>query len=105
MSKTSFIRAAGVALLALAGAGSVAQAQVTFATGRQGGSQYPVSVALSQIMEKAPGVGSVTLVPGGGAANIVAVDIGKADLGLTLSNSARDGLVGKPPYRGFLIPN
>jgi TRAP transporter TAXI family solute receptor len=99
MSKTSFIRAAGVALLALAGAGSVAQAQVTFATGRQGGSQYPVSVALSQIMEKAPGVGSVTLVPGGGAANIVAVDIGKADLGITLSNSARDGLVGKPPYK------
>jgi hypothetical protein len=72
---------------------------VTFATGRQGGSQYPVSVALSQIMEKAPGVGSVTLVPGGGAANIVAVDIGKADLGITLSNSARDGLVGKPPYK------
>lgn len=99
MSKTSFIRAAGVALLALAGAGSIAQAQVTFATGRQGGSQYPVSVALSQIMEKAPGVGSVTLVPGGGAANIVAVDIGKADLGITLSNSARDGLLGKPPYK------
>ena len=99
MSRTSFIRAAGVALLALAGAGSIAQAQVTFATGRQGGSQYPVSVALSQIMEKAPGVGSVTLVPGGGAANIVAVDIGKADLGITLSNSARDGLLGKPPYK------
>lgn len=99
MSKTSFIRAAGMALLALAGAGSFAQAQVTFATGRQGGSQYPVSVALSQIMEKAPGVGSVTLVPGGGAANIVAVDIGKADLGITLSNSARDGLLGKPPYK------
>ncbi|MDP2354589.1 MAG: TAXI family TRAP transporter solute-binding subunit [Beijerinckiaceae bacterium] len=99
MSKTSFIRAVGVALLALAGVGSVAQAQVTFATGRQGGSQYPVSVALSQILEKAPGVGSVTLVPGGGAANIVAVDIGKADLGITLSNSARDGLMGKPPYK------
>jgi len=99
MSKFSFMRAAGVAILALAGVASAAQAQVTFATGRQGGSQYPVSVALSQIMDKAPGVGSVTLVPGGGAANIVAVDIGKADLGITLSSSARDGLMGKPPYK------
>lgn len=98
MSKTGLIRAAGVALLALAGV-AAAQAQVTFATGRQGGSQYPVSVALSQIMDKAPGVGSVTLVPGGGAANIVAVDMGKAHLGITLSSSARDGLVGKPPYK------
>ncbi|MFN3891093.1 MAG: TAXI family TRAP transporter solute-binding subunit [Beijerinckiaceae bacterium] len=99
MAKLGVIRAAGVAALALAGIASAAQAQVTFATGRQGGSQYPVSVALAQIMEKAPGIGSVTLVPGGGAANIVAVDVGKADLGITLSNSARDGLVGKPPYK------
>lgn len=99
MANLGFIRAAGIAALALAGAASAAQAQVTFATGRQGGSQYPVSVALSQIMDKAPGVGSVTLVPGGGAANIVAVDIGKAELGITLSNSARDGLLGKPPYK------
>lgn len=99
MSGFGYIRAAGLALLAAAGVASAAQAQVTFATGRQGGSQYPVSVALSQILDKAPGVGSVTLVPGGGAANIVAVNIGKADLGITLSSSARDGLVGKPPYK------
>lgn len=99
MSGFGFIRAAGFALLAATGFASAAQAQVTFATGRQGGSQYPVSVALSQILDKAPGVGSVTLVPGGGAANIVAVDIGKADLGITLSSSARDGLMGKPPYK------
>lgn len=99
MPGLGFIRAAGLAALAAAGIASAAQAQVTFATGRQGGSQYPVSVALSQIMDKAPGIGSVTLVPGGGAANIVAVNMGKADLGITLSSSARDGLMGKPPYK------
>lgn len=76
-----------------------ASADMNFATGRQGGSQYPVSVALSQVLEKAPGVGTVSLIPGGGAANIVAVDMGQADLGITLSNSARDGLVGAPPYK------
>ena len=76
-----------------------ASADMKFATGRQGGSQYPVSVALSQIMEKVPGVGTVTLTPGGGAANIVAVDQGLAQLGITLSVSARDGMEGKPPYK------
>lgn len=97
--RTSVWRMAAAGFAGLAALAGAAHAQVTFATGRQGGSQYPVSVALSQILDKAPGVGSVTLVPGGGAANIVAVDTGKAELGITLSNSARDGLLGKPPYK------
>lgn len=97
--RAGFHRVVAAGFAAIMGLASAAQAQVTFATGRQGGSQYPVSVALSQILDKAPGVGSVTLVPGGGAANIVAVDTGKAELGITLSNSARDGLEGKPPYK------
>jgi TRAP transporter TAXI family solute receptor len=78
---------------------TAASADMKFATGRQGGSQYPVSVALSQIMEKVPGIGSVTLTPGGGASNIVAVDKGLAELGITLSVSARAGMEGKPPYK------
>jgi len=76
-----------------------AAADLTFSTGRQGGSQYPVTVALAQIIEKAPGFGRVTLKPGGGASNIVAVDSGKADLAITLSISARDGLLGRKPYK------
>lgn len=91
--------AAALALAFSALAAQPAAADMNFATGRQGGSQYPVSVALSQILQKAPGVGTVSLVPGGGAANIVAVDGGQAHLGITLSNSARDGLVGNPPYK------
>jgi TRAP transporter TAXI family solute receptor len=87
--------------LALAGVlcASAAHADMGFATGRQGGSQYPVSVALAQILEKVPGIGSVTLTPGGGASNIVAVDTGQSDMGITLSLSARDGIDGKPPYK------
>ncbi len=96
----SKVRACGVLVAASCGlfAGS-ALADMSFSTGRQGGSQYPVSVSLSQILEKAPGVGTVTLVPGGGAANIVAVDSGLSELGITLSSSAVDGLQGKPPYK------
>lgn len=81
---------------------ATASADMKFATGRQGGSQYPVSVALTQIVEEVKGVGSVTLTPGGGAANIVAVNNGLADLGITLSVSARDGMDAKPPYKSKL---
>lgn len=86
------------AAVTLAFAASAA-ADIGFSTGRQGGSQYPVSVAIAQILEKVPGVGSVTLVPGGGAANIVAVDQGKSEIAITLSMSAVDGLKGQPPYK------
>jgi uncharacterized protein len=92
-------RVLGFAVVFTALFATAASADMKFATGRQGGSQYPVSVALSQIMEKVPGVGSVTLTPGGGASNIVAVNNGLADLGITLSVSARDGMDGKPPYK------
>jgi TRAP transporter TAXI family solute receptor len=87
------------AAAALLGLTLPAAADMSFSTGRQGGSQYPVSVALAQVLEKVPGIGTVSLIPGGGAANIVAVDQGLAHLGITLSNSARDGLVGNPPYK------
>lgn len=71
---------------------------LTFATGRQGGSQYPISVALAQIIEETPSVGTVTLTPGGGAANVAAVHEAQAELGITLSMSAVDGYQGEPPY-------
>lgn len=79
-----------------------AEQPLTFATGRQGGSQYPISVALAQIMETTPSIGTVTLTPGGGAANVVAVNEGQAELGITLSMSAVDGYDGEPPYEGPL---
>jgi TRAP transporter TAXI family solute receptor len=92
----------GPAVLVVTGAlvATPALADMSFSTGRQGGSQYPVSVALTQVLEKVPGIGTVSLVPGGGAANIVAVDSGQSELGITLSSSAVDGLLGKPPYKG-----
>lgn len=72
---------------------------VSFATGRQGGSQYPISVALAQVIEQGTPLEKVTLTPGGGAANVAAVDQGQSQLGITLSMSAVDGYQGKPPYK------
>lgn len=93
------IRSCAIALAAATSLASAAHAEMGFATGRQGGSQYPVSVALAQIMQKVPGVGTVTLMPGGGASNIVAVNNGQSEMGITLSVSAYDGIKAKPPYK------
>ena len=83
---------------AAAAGDSGATRDLTFATGRQGGSQYPISVALVQIMETIPSLGTLTLTPGGGAANVVAVNEGQSELGITLALSAVDGAQGAPPY-------
>lgn len=77
---------------------SATAADLNFATGRQGGSQYPVSVALAQIIEKVPGIGEVSLQPGGGTGNVIAVGSGKSQLGITMSNDARSGINGEQPY-------
>ncbi len=102
MRGLSRIALCSAALGAFAG---TAAADIGFATGRQGGSQYPVSVALSQILQKVPGVGSVSLNPGGGTANIVAVDMGQSELGITLSNSAYDGVKGLDVFKDKATKN
>ncbi len=96
--KVSFVVLALGLAGVIAGSGPAA-ADIGFATGRQGGSQYPVSVALSGILQKVPGVGSVSLNPGGGTANIVAVDQGQSEIGITLSNSAYDGVKGLDVFK------
>jgi TRAP transporter TAXI family solute receptor len=99
LTRLARLARAGAILAALTAFTAPALGDIGFATGRQGGSQYPVSVALSQILQKVPGVGSVSLNPGGGTANVVAVDNGQSELGITLSNSAYDGIKGLGPYK------
>ncbi|MGE5537369.1 MAG: TAXI family TRAP transporter solute-binding subunit [Gemmatimonas sp.] len=93
------IETIGLALVGALFAVSAAAADLNFATGRQGGSQYPVSVALAQVIEKVPGVDRVSLVPGGGTGNVISVGTGKTQLGITLSNDAIAGIEGQPPYK------
>lgn len=87
-----------LALVTLIVALPVNAQNLVFATGRQGGYQYPITVALAQIMEKVPGVGRVTLQPGGGTGNVIAVGMGKADLGITYTPDTRLGINGEAPY-------
>lgn len=91
---------AGLAGAMIAFSTAAASAEdINFATGRQGGSQYPVSVALTQVIEKIPGIGKVSLVPGGGTGNVISVGSGKTQLGITLSNDAVAGIEGHAPFK------
>jgi len=68
-------------------------------TGPMGGSWYPLGGAISDAIQKAiPGV-TVAVAPGGGVANVEAVELGKCDIGFSNSSSGVDGVYGRPPFK------
>jgi uncharacterized protein len=68
-------------------------------TGPMGGSWYPLGGAISDAIQKSiPGT-AVSVIPGGGVGNVVAVEFGKADLGFSNSSSAVDGVHGRAPFK------
>lgn len=68
-------------------------------TGPMGGSWYPLGGAIAELIQKAiPGT-SVSVAPGGGIANIVGVEEGKADIGFGNSCSSVDGVAGRDPFK------
>jgi TRAP transporter TAXI family solute receptor len=72
--------------------------QITFMTGPQGGSWIPLGGALKGMWEKSiPGL-AITQTPGAGIANVRGVDEGKAQIGLSNSNTAVLGVQGEKPY-------
>lgn len=94
-------------ILALAAALSVAAMPVAaqkidlnFGAGTQGGSQYPVTVALGQIIQKLPELSSVTLQPGSSIGNVVRVQTGKSHIGISMSMSLAGGRAGEKPFKG-----
>jgi len=94
MIRTKIAVAAIAALFALPAAAQ----QVTFMTGPQGGSWIPLGGALKGMWEKnIPGL-QITQTPGAGIANVRGVDEGKAQIGLSNSNTAVLGVQGAAPY-------
>jgi TRAP transporter TAXI family solute receptor len=83
--------------------GSAAHAQgkvdINIGAGTQGGSQYPVTVAIGTLLEKMPQIGRVTLQPGGSIGNVIRVDDGKSEIAITMSVSLREGRLGKAPFK------
>ncbi len=68
-------------------------------TGPTGGSWIPLGGAIAELIQKAiPGT-NVSVSPGGGIANVMGVEEGKADIGFGNSSSSVDGLAGRPPFK------
>jgi TRAP transporter TAXI family solute receptor len=68
-------------------------------TGPTGGSWIPLGGAIAELIQKAiPGT-NVLVLPGGGIANVMGVEEGKADIGFGNSSSSVDGWAGRPPFK------
>lgn len=68
-------------------------------TGPMGGSWYPLGGAIAELIQKnIPGT-TVSVAPGGGMANVVGVQEGKADIGFGNSSSSVDGVEGRAPFK------
>ncbi len=84
----------------LLGTGAVSAAQLTFMTGPQGGSWYPLGGAIQNIIEKNVPGSNVQVRPGAGISNVKGVQAGKADLGFGNAVSTVDGVNGRAPFEG-----
>jgi TRAP transporter TAXI family solute receptor len=68
-------------------------------TGPMGGSWYPLGGAIADAVQKEiPGV-TISVSPGGGVANVEAVEVGKCEIGFSNSSSGVDGVYGRPPFK------
>jgi uncharacterized protein len=68
-------------------------------TGPQGGTWYPLGGAMKSILETSIEDVSVQVLPGGGIANVLAVDKGQAQIGFANSVSTVDAINGEPPFQ------
>jgi len=68
-------------------------------TGPMGGAWYPLGGAIAEAIQKdLPGV-TVSVMPGGGVANVEGLEFGKCDIGFSNSSSAVDGHLGRLPFK------
>lgn len=86
-------------LAACLAACSPSENRIKLVAGPQGGSWYPLAGALKSIIEaRMPGA-SVQVLPGGGIANVLAVERGQAHVGFANSVSTVDALNAQPPFK------
>lgn len=80
---------------------SMAQAEnLVFVTGSPGGSWYPTGGAIKSAVEDLNDDISIQVRPGGGLANIKAISLGQAQLGMSNTISAVDAIAGREPFDG-----
>ena len=67
-------------------------------TGPMGGSWYPLGGAIGELVKEKAGA-NVTVSPGGGIANVLAIETDKAELGFGNTSSTVDGVMGRDPFK------
>ena len=100
MKRTQFgVVVVALFLLVLSTGVSAQKFDLKMMTGPMGGSWYPLGGAISDALQKEiPGV-TLAVSPGGGVANVEAVELGKCDIGFSNSSSGVDGVYGRAPFK------
>ena len=98
MTKIGKMMLTGVAIGAIATAGAASAETLRLMTGPQGGSWYPLGGAIQNIVQTNVQGTQIQVLPGGGVANVKAVDQGKADIAFANSVSTVDAIHGRGPF-------
>lgn len=92
------LKLALTATITMAALPALAAENLVFVTGSPGGSWYPAGGAIKSAVEDIFDDVSIQVRPGGGLANIKAIEAGKAQLGMSNTISAVDATAGKAPF-------
>jgi len=68
-------------------------------TGPMGGVWYPLGGAMADALQKEIPGATLSVMPGGGIANVEALETGKCDICFSISSSGVDGVLGMPPFK------
>lgn len=80
---------------------SNAPIDLRFMAAAQSGSWYPLAVGITEALKKnMSGLKQVSIEPGGGVANVIAVNGGQGQMGFSQAMPTVDGIKGNPPFKG-----
>lgn len=99
MRRTLYRFVAALLATGLLAACSPSGERLKLATGPQGGTWYPLGGAIKSIVEARMDEVSVQVMPGGGIANVLAVERGRAHVALANSVSTVDAINAQPPFK------
>ncbi|WP_017727641.1 TAXI family TRAP transporter solute-binding subunit [Halalkalibacterium ligniniphilum] len=73
---------------------------LTFMAAQQSGAWYPLAVGITEMMKKnIDNLGNISIQPGGGVSNVIALNNGTGEIGFSQAGPAADGFLGNPPFQ------